>query len=454
MHLDNKGQKTASLFDYRFGWRWLLPLQANRNICLLGFDEEETNLWRDSLFPAIVTNSPECAEYWLLNADSQSATAMLLDNLVENINTLCVVGSGSKISRWRGVLKKSSFADIREYGLLPTANPRVVVPLSSRNHAVQGLTLHCPGRRVAQLGVQLARLLAFIGIYAPLRRRVLLIASKAPNTLPVGALHAEIPVQIAPHVLDYALYLGTPNDNRKTVILLLGEGPPETILKFGSSSLARQALLNEHLALSAIHETPLYANVPLLQGVVDNQHGITLYQEYRARIPRKTETLQPSILEFLSGLSCIDHCERLLNEYLESEIDVDSIPAPIKKWLVSRAYQGISIREHRGHGDFAPWNMSWSSKGLFVYDWEESCPDMPAFWDCFYYVAAPALRIQKLPDPSAVVGQCIDFARQLASVSGLEHLDVTCHFVLWCLNRITIEPFYGQMLMTLDLETI
>jgi len=449
---DNRERQKTLLLDYRFGWRWLLPLQANQHICLHGFDEEESYFWKSILLPATITNIPDCADSWIVNADSLDSVAMPCCNAFENVSTVFVVGSGSLISRWRSVLKKSSFVNIREYGLLPHSNPRVVVPLDSPYHATQGLSLHRPGRSIAQLGILFAQILAGFGVYAPLRRRALLIANKVPDAVPVGGLQAKVSEHISQQILDYALYLGTPDDNRKTVVLPLGEGIPDTILKSGSSPLARQALLNEHQSLSAMLKTPLCSCVPLIKGIVDDQYGITLYQEYRARIPRKTEELKTNILEFLSGLSRIERRECSLNNYLET-IDVDYVSAQIKKWLISRAQQGISLCEHRGHGDFAQWNVSWSSKGLFVYDWEESRPNMPAFWDCFYYVAAPALRIQKQPDPAVVASQCIDFARQVASASGLESLDVTCHFVLWCLNRITIQPFYGQMLATLYLET-
>lgn len=452
MNLDSREQQITSLLDYYFGWRWLFPLQTKGDICLLGFDEEESSFWKSNLTPTTITNNPDQAATWIVNADSLDSTTMPNCSVSEKVSTICVVGSGSKINNWRSDLKKSSFVDSHEYSLLPHANPRVVVPLGSRNHALQGLSLHRPGRRIAQLGILLARFLVVIGVYAPLRRRVLLIASKIPDSVPVGALQARVPEHISIKVLNYTLYLGTPDYNRKTVVLPLGEGIPDTILKSGSSPLALLALLNENLALSAMQETPLCGNVPSLKGVVNDQYGITLYQEYRVRIPRNFKALKPNILEFLSGLSRIDRRERPLNEYLESKIDLDSIPAPIKNWLVSRAQQGKAFCEHRGHGDFAPWNVAWSSKGLFVYDWEESRSDMPAFWDCFYYVAAPALRIQKQPDPASIATKCIDFAEQIASVSELEHLDVTCHFVLWCLNRITVDPFYEQMLATLDLE--
>ncbi|MFZ2949513.1 MAG: hypothetical protein WA003_08500, partial [Desulfuromonadaceae bacterium] len=450
--LNSSNQHKTSLLDYRFGWRWLLPLQANQHICLQGFDEDESSFWKDALLPATITNFPDSADIWIVNADSLDSAATPCCSGLDNVSTVCAFGRGSIINHWRSVLKKSSFIDIREYGLLPHSNPRVVVPLDSHYHAAQGLSLHRPGRLIAQLGILFARVLAGIGVYAPLRRNVLLIANKTPDTVPIGANQARVLEHFSQQILDYALYLGTPDDNRKTVVLPLGEDLPDTILKSGSSLLARKALLNEHQSLSAMRETPLCSSVPLIKGIVDCQHCISLYLEFRPRISRKIKEMKPYILEFLSGLSRIERHERSLNYYLEA-MDMDYVSAHLKKWLVSRAQQGIGVCEHRGHGDFAQWNVSWSSKGLFVYDWEESRPCMPAFWDCFYYVAAPALRIQKQPDPASVAGQCIDFARLVALASGLEHLDVTCHFVLWCLNRINVEPFYGQMLATLDLET-
>jgi len=452
MYLDSKKQHKNSLLDYRFGWRWLMPLQASWNIYLLGFDKEDSCFWKSVLFPATIINSQNCTAGWIINSESPDSTKILNLKSFDNVNFVCIVGSGHSINRWLGVLKKAGFVDVREYGLLPHANPRVVVPLGSRRHTLQGLALHRPGRQIAQFVIRLSKILVSIGVCTPLRRRVLLIANKTPNAASIGAQQSKVSEHFSQQILDYALYLGTPDDNRKTVVLPLSDGMPDTILKSGSSPLARMALLNESHSLSAMQETPLSGNIPLLKEIVNDENGITLYQEYRVRLPRNIKALQPDILEFLSGLSRINRYDRPLNEYLEANIDLVSVKTPINKWLIRLAQQGKMVCEHRGHGDFAPWNVAWSRKGLFVYDWEESRPNMPAFWDSFYYITAPALRIKKQPDPALIAAQCIDFATKVASASGLAHLDVTCHFVIWCLSRFTIDPFYERMLETINLE--
>jgi hypothetical protein len=436
-----------ALLDYRFGWRWLLPSPANRRTCLLGFDAEESDFLKSVLPATSFSDLPDSANSWIVNADAPESRAALRCKTLDGVLAVCVVGSDSVTRHWRSALEKSSFAEIHAYGLLPHANPRVVVPICSPVHAVLGLGLHRPGRRSARLVLSCARFLAGFGLFAPLRRRVLLIASRsAGGAVPVAALKARVSEHISQQVQDYAIYLGTPEENRKTVVLPLGASMPDTIVKSAASPSARRALLNEHRALSGMHDTALCTSLPLVKGIVEDQSGISLYLEYRARLPREAETPQSAVVNFLSELSRIERRERSLTHYLETAANLDQVQAGTKRWLSQRALKGISVCQHRGHGDFAPWNVSWTGSGLFVYDWEESRPALPAFWDCFYYVAAPALRIQKKPDPVLVAGQCIDFAGQLAFVSGLERLDIVCHFVLWCLDRIASDPFYRRLL--------
>src|SRR6185369_9011631 len=123
--------------DYRFGWRWLLPGEAHhKQICLLGFDDAELSFWRTVLSSATFIKVADGADCWIINTDT--AVSIPCPAAIEKVSTICLVGSGSSVSRWRKVLNHC-FADIREYGLLSHRNPRVVVPLGSQAHAVHGL---------------------------------------------------------------------------------------------------------------------------------------------------------------------------------------------------------------------------------------------------------------------------------------------------------------------------
>ncbi len=435
----------------------MLPITDCRSCRLCGFEPEDQQLWAD-MVPGVgrLSDGPH-ADLWLVNADRwvNDTPPGSLD--VGLARVVCVVGCRKKVIPWRQALSKT-FPLLREYALLPSANPRVVVPLSSSRAAMAALGLHRPGRRLARLGVRVALLLARMGNYSLLRSRVLLIASSNPAALPVGAEQSAIATHIDETNLDYALYLGTPDDNRKTVILPLGKSEPVTLIKVATTSRARAALKKEGLALAVLGKTPLASAVPRLGSVVEQEGTVTLYQEYRQRRAvsgRKTATALASFLGVLSG---IGRDSRPLEYALDGlprdmEADVPVRCAAVFRGLSDRlrklSQSGEVVWYHHAHGDFAPWNCTWTRQGLFVFDWEESKKQDLAFSDAFYYVVAPALHVQGKPDAHQTVMAALHLARRAADAGGLDWVDLRIYLALWLIQRAGNAVFYKDMLQSL-----
>src|SRR6185503_3583907 len=114
--------------------------------------------------------------------------------------------------------------------------------------------------------------------------------------------------------------------------------------------------------------------------------------------------------------------------------------------LQTRADNGLTIWEHRSHGDFAPWNCAWTTRGLFVYDWEDSRARDAAFGDAFHFVAGPAAEVEPYPNPARTLRLALGFARRAATAIGLERIDLNTHFALWALRRAGSVALYGAML--------
>ena len=152
------------------------------------------------------------------------------DKSVFQARLVCAVGNRTNVAPWRSALN-GTFPHVRTYGLVPAGNPRVVVPLDTPHHASTALYLHRPGRRLARTGVAVARLLADSGVFTPLRRRLLLIAERDSGAVPKGTVQTNLLARVPTSPLSYALYLGAAGDNRKTVVLPLGEAEPEVILQ-------------------------------------------------------------------------------------------------------------------------------------------------------------------------------------------------------------------------------
>jgi hypothetical protein len=443
---------------YRFGWRWLLP--ACGRIRLHGFPIEEQTFWQEAM-PALdwqpVDDRPD-----MLLVDGVRCDAQAMPSLrdIQTAQVACMVVSRAQANHWRTILREA-YSQVREYGLLPSGNPRVVVPLTSARHAVMALSLHRPGRRIARLGVMLARTLARFGYLDLLRGRVLLIATKSPGKIPYGAVLAGVTERVGRQVTDYALYLGTPDDNRKTVILPLGDELPSVILKVAETPRACASLHNEAAALSALSGSLISGSVPRLVDLVSSDAAVTLYQEYRPRRGISARKLDQSVAEFLGQLAMVELETVPLSVYLAyvSGCIDETMPGEVLRAcrdlhdrLQKLADSGQVINLHRTHGDFAPWNCAWTAQGLFVFDWEASMVNGLALGDAFYYAIAPVLLMKRNAKAETTLGKALHvgemLVKKMANLSGVLP-DPQLYLALWLLGRQVKTGLYGELLVLL-----
>jgi hypothetical protein len=259
---------------------------------------------------------------------------------------------------------------------------------------------------------------------------------------------------------DFALYLGAPDDNRKTVVLPLGATEPQILLKVACSDRARVAVRSEAEALTAVAKSPLAAQVPRFIKIVEANTVVTLHQEYRPRVNCSAMSQELAVVEFLQQLSEIDGRFVPLSEILERlpKRMSASLPAEIEPAclalegkLHALAESGVSVWLQRVHGDFAPWNCICTRQGLFVYDWEESRTDGMALSDAYYYAVAPVLLMHHNPDPTRTVKAALQFAREVMT-GRLIGQDPHLYLALWLLARIHRAPLYGRMMQVLALS--
>ena len=294
-----------SALDFRFGWRWLLPLSTCRTVQLVGFSPEEKSYW-ESLFPF---SGPICrrqpAELFIIKYDGGGASFNPNSFDFSKARFLALVGPGKQATSWRRTLRES-FPLVREYCLLPSENPRVVVPLSSFMATKAALDLHRPGRWVARFGVQTAKIMARFEIYTLLRQRVLLIASQNQKSQTGGSRFSAQSKRNSSPEIDYALYLGSPNSNRKTVVLPINSGGPSSILKIAETTKAKLALSNEADVLEKLAHSQISSYIPRSEGLVETEGALYLYQEYRSRKPVTARQMDLEVTTFLGLLSQIE----------------------------------------------------------------------------------------------------------------------------------------------------
>lgn len=454
---------TTAALDYRFGWRWLLPVGAGVQLRLCGFAADEALFWQRwvvgllSAAPSAPAGSAPGARLLLVDAGRCRAGEQPTAAELAQADVVAVLADRAQGGHWRRTLQ-GALASVREYALLPAANPRVVVPLSAPRHALAGLGLHRPGRWVARVGIGLARTLAAGGHCGLLRGRVLLIAARNPQACAVGARQAGL--QRAPDGQPwqaFALYLGTADDKRKTVVLPLSSGPPRVILKAGSSPQARAALGQEAEALLALAASPVAGQVPRLLGQVASAEALTLQQEYRPRRRVPQAGMETAVVRFLGCLAGLSRQGVALAEVLPTALTHDgpgaaaapAARAAVRARLGQLATAGEMVWLHRTHGDFAPWNCAATDQGLFVYDWEDSREHGLALSDAFYYAVAPALLVQRRPQAAATLAAALHLAgRVLAASPGA--LDVRLYLALWLLARVGKAALYDELLIELE----
>lgn len=392
----------AAALDYRFAWRWLAPLPDCASVFVGGFGDRETAFWHGVLAARAVPSPAGEAQAWIVDADQVPPGELA------RARAICAVGSARALAPWRRAVH-GRFAQVREYGLLPRDNPRVVVPLTPR-HAGAGLRLHRPGRRMARAALRLAACLARAHILAPLRHRSLLVAARDADAVPSGAVEALLPEWLGEAQLDYALYLGTADDNRKTVVLPLGAGAPHCIVKVAATPRARQSLRNEAAALDGLRRSAVARNVPRVLGRVESGSTLAVYQQYRVRRAAGARLLEDAVVDFLARLCAI----------------------------------GVS------HGDFTPWNCAWTDEGLLVYDWEASTAAELPLGDAFHYVLGTALHLGNCRRPRQTLQQALALAARVADAAAMQRAQPRAQLAAWLRQRLPQAAFYGTLLGELE----
>lgn len=411
--------------DYQFAWTWLLPLESDDSLQIVGFSPEEEAFLRSGL---AVAGDRARNRVLLVNGDVCSPHQLEAGILLE-ARCVSVVGSGASVARWRRALRGTRIA--AEYGFLPARAARLVVPLRSGAIARRALLLHRPGRRVTRAFVTLARALSFIGLRFHLRRRTLFVSVRSGCVTPTGARTSGLSEHHVGAATDYALYLGTPDPSRKTVAFLLAGGVPTLIAKVAERDLAKEGLSREIAALEQLRGTSLERFLPTCVGATRDSARITLLELCVERCRNTPTTRTEDTIRFLAALSRLGRRTstlelELLRMEAAGEQRREALPNLIARWSPS-----TQVFRHRAHGDFAPWNCIQTPTGLVVYDWEAFKEAALAFNDAFYFCLFPARLMDRSTPPGKLVRNALDFARRVAAQGDLPGADPELHLQLW-----------------------
>lgn len=433
----------SSDVEFYFAWRWLLPIRPNDKFDLRWISHSHAGWWARSYR---VAESEQDGVLVDLSTDEGRA----FDASETRGRWICAWGEGAAVGRLRKSLV--GYSDIREYGLLPSVGSRVVVPFSNAKATVEGLRLHKPGRWVARLAVSLASVLARFGYTKPLRRRVLLIAQKTAGC-PGGASCITNEDALTRHWDSYALYLGLPGKYRKTVVLPISPASDRVILKVACIAEAVSSLQNEVDALRTLSGSSLSRHVPVLVSFSVRGGEATLCQEYRERRRCSASIFSRHVSRFLYDLSCISRSVVRLDDILRDEFacllndsEVMKGLEPLRAELLRLSAANKQVFLHMSHGDFAPWNVSWTDKGIFVYDWEAWRIRDMAFSDLIYFHLAPLVHVNSGRDLASCLKAIRADIGRCSREGDYEDADAYLYLSLWLLRRGKSSPLYISLL--------
>ncbi|MBQ0929178.1 phosphotransferase [Ideonella alba] len=420
--------------DYTFAWRWLLP--AAPNVVCTG-DEAVDRL----LLASVRGQGDEAGVVALIDADAclRAGTVGEL-NVVMSSYSIAIYGSPKAVERLsRAIGLSRTFgmknAHVSDYGLLPPSAPRVVVPLSNRASALQGLSLHNPGSRHGQWAVWVLRRLTAWGFLAPLKGKMLRIASSAP-VQPWVLRNSSFNVLPGD---DYALYLGAKGSNRKTVALPVNpQQAPERVIKTAEQSIPRIKLANEAIMLKRLAETPLAIHVPALYSFHENDSATIIVQEYRSVEPIKALQKQQAAIEFLNlmhstGTTWVSLGDMIADEAPERTVHIKERRDTLR--FLKRHVTGLPVPIGLVHGDFAPWNCGLAAGRLLVYDWEEGDLKGLLLDDAFSYAVLPLILVHHIKDTHLLAQRAIDLAKSLRVARTLDPRVIRACLVYWSLRR-------------------
>lgn len=433
----------ADGLDYKYAWRWLLPSHLSDKLSFSGISANDRGWMLSEGAIGLDADGEASPDGVLINADRCADFGY-----EGKAKWLCAWGRGRHVDLVRHRLGDFDYA--REFALIPPSSPRVCVPLSSFRSIRMGLSLHRPGRLFARAAVILAIVAAAIGFRFHLRRNVLLVAGVSDRSTPSGLTGGADFLNGTYFNCDFVVYFGHQSPERKTVVVPYAFDGPEAVIKSASSDGSRGPLSNEAAALRELEETIVFDRVPKLISFSNGSRGLSLVQEYRKREVFRFYSVNRAVIEFLTDLGRVDRRKVSFFSLVSGQVIASHEAYVSEEWLsnyvLDRWGADFSVYMSRTHGDFAVWNFVKTRKGIFVYDWERSCPSGLSGSDAFYYVVSPFLHVRKNPDPEIVLSRLIRFSRRLYPRLGIpcEHIEV--YVGIWLIAHKEVFPLYAEML--------
>jgi Phosphotransferase enzyme family len=195
-----------------------------------------------------------------------------------------------------------------------------------------------------------------------------------------------------------SMYVGPPRANRKPVLHLLSpDGDPVAFVKVGVNPLTRELVRAERATLARLEQAGLTGiGVPR---VLWHEQWRGLEVLVLSPVPawRRRRALRPAQLtaamNTVAGIDGLCRAPltghpylRRLRERLACADQREEQAALLRALDVLAAQSGgTTLTFGSWHGDWSPWNMACTDRGLLVWDWERFTSGVPLGFDALHY---------------------------------------------------------------------
>jgi hypothetical protein len=332
-----------------------------------------------------------------------------------------------------------------EFIVLPRqSRPRLLVPPAARPAAAAVRRYGEPGARTTRLATRALSLALASGLGAAvLRGRVRVHAPPGADTIEsylAEALGREVLI---------SMHLGEARANRKPVLqLLTPRGEPAGFAKVGINPLTCELVRAERDALGRLGRARLAGLT--IPGVLHYGRWRDLDVLVLGALPvwlRRRPVPWPRLAAAMSEVAGVDglhraplagssYWRRLSGRLaaVDAGPDRDALTGALD--MLAARSGGRPLAFGAWHGDWTPWNMASTDRGLLVWDWERFTRDVPAGFDALHYW----LQTEVVPargEPRAAASGCIDRAPQLLAPFGAQPADARLTAILYLADLAT-----------------
>jgi hypothetical protein len=307
---------------------------------------------------------------------------------------------------------------VREFTLVPgIRRPPLLVPAGRRAAATAVRHHSSPGSATVRLGIKALSVGMASGLGGMLR------CGRVRVSVPAGADTIEEYLNtVLAGDIRFSMSLGTARANRKPVLQLLdGAGQTAGFAKVGINTLTSELVRAEQASLTRLNRAGLTKIITPRVLHYDNWHGldVLVLSALPAWLPDRPLPAS-QLTAAMAELAAVDglHREPLhASSYLTRlRSRLTAAAATAEQAALLRAIDtldqktgGETLTFGAWHGDWSPWNMAHTSKGLLVWDWERFTTGAPLGFDALHHHLQVTVATGRQP-PRAAASRCLDQA--------------------------------------------